>query len=161
MLDEPAGRVDLRAHRAAGEVALGGVRPQLGDGHGADVGGLGRAVVQHRVRHVGRDHEDVGPDGAGQQRGAEVLVDDRLDAAQAAVGVAHHRDAAAAVGDHHEAGVEQRLHGGRVDDLQRLGRGDHPAPALLAAVLPGLAVLDQQLRLLGREEPADRLGRRR
>ena len=78
-----------------------------------------------------------------------------------AVAVAHHRDAAPAVGHDHEAGVDERLHGGRVDDLQRLRRGDHAPPALLAPVLPGLAVLDQQLRLLGREEPADGLGRLR
>ena len=142
-------------------MALGGVRPHLVDGHGADVGGLGRAVVQHRVRYVGRDHEDVDLDGPGQQGGPQVLVDDGLDAAQVAVAVAHHRDAATAVGHDHEAAVDERLHGGRVDDLQRLRRGDHAPPALLAPVLPRLAVLDQQLCLLGREEPADGLGRLR
>ena len=73
--------------------------------------------------------------------------------------LAHDRDPAAAVGDDDEAVGDQRLHGGRVEDLQRLGRGDHAAPALLAAVLPGLAVLDQQERLVGRQEAADRLGR--
>src|SRR5262245_25923999 len=67
VLDEATGRVHLRPHRPAGEVALGGVRPQLLDGHGVDVGGLGRAVVQHRVRYVGRDDEHVGLDGPGQQ----------------------------------------------------------------------------------------------
>src|SRR4051794_22415779 len=48
-LDEPAGGVDLGAHRAAGEVALRGVRAQLGDRHDPDVGGLGGAVVEDRV----------------------------------------------------------------------------------------------------------------
>ena len=38
-------------------------------------------------------------------------------AAQRAVGLADHRDAAAAVGDHDEAGVDQCLHGRRVEDL--------------------------------------------
>ena len=42
----------------------------------------GRAVVQHRVRYVGRDHEHVDLDGLREQCGAQVLVDDRLDAAQ-------------------------------------------------------------------------------
>ena len=63
LLDEPAGRVDLGSHRAAREVPLGGVRAHLVDGHRPDVGGLGRAVAQHRVRYVGRDHEHVGVDG--------------------------------------------------------------------------------------------------
>ena len=80
------------------------------DGDGADVLGLGRAVAQHRVRDVGGDDEYVGLHRAREQRGAEVLVDDRLDAAQRAVGLAHDRDAAAAVGDHHEPGLDQRLH---------------------------------------------------
>ena len=79
----------------------------------------------------------------GEQGRAEVLVDDGLDAAQGAVGVPDDGDAAAAVGDDDEAGLDQRVHGRRVEDLQRLRRGDDPAPALLAAVLPRLAVLDQ------------------
>ena len=37
---------------------------------------------------------DVGVDGAGEQGGREVLVDDRLDAVDAAVGAAHDGDAA-------------------------------------------------------------------
>ena len=49
---------------------------------------------------------------------------------------------------------------GGVEDLERLGRGDDPAPALLAAVLPGLAVLDQHLRprSAGRNRPIGLVG---
>ena len=39
-----------------------------------------------------------------------------------------------------------------------LGGGDDAAPALVAAVLPGLAVLDEREGLVVGEEPADRLG---
>ena len=46
-----------------------------------------------------------------------------------------------------------------VEHLERLGRGDDPAPALLAAVLPHLAVVDEGLRLLAREVAPDRLAR--
>ena len=41
----------------------------------------------------------------------------------------------------------------------RLGGGDDATPALLAAVLPALAVVDERLRLLAREEAPDRLRR--
>src|SRR6476620_12383540 len=63
LLDEPAGRLDLGAHRAAGEVPLGGELAQTSYVDAADVLGLGRAEAQHRVRHVGGDHEHVGLDG--------------------------------------------------------------------------------------------------
>src|SRR5512141_1646495 len=82
LLDEPAGRLDLRAHRAAGEVPLGGQRPQPPYVDPAERLGLRGAEPQRRLRDVGGDHEHVGGDGAGEQRGAQVLVDDRLDAAQ-------------------------------------------------------------------------------
>src|SRR6187455_1888724 len=58
-LDEPAHRVHLRPHGAAGEVALGGVRAHLRDAHRAEVRGLGGAEVQDRVGYVGGDHEHV------------------------------------------------------------------------------------------------------
>ena len=69
------------------------------------------------------------------------------------------RDAAATGADDDEAGRGERVDRGGVDDGRRLRRGDHPAPALLAAVLPDLAECDEPLRLLAREEAADRLGR--
>ena len=62
---------------------------------------------------------------------------------------------------HHEAGLHHRQDRRRVEDLQRLGRGDHAAPALLAAVLPGLAVLHEYAGFLGAQVAADRLGRPR
>ena len=62
---------------------------------------------------------------------------------------------------HHDVPcVDQRADRRRVEDLERLRRRDHAPPALLAAVLPGLAVLDQQLRASSSGEvAADRLGR--
>src|SRR6478735_9532039 len=67
LLDEPADRVDLRAHRAAGEVAVRGVTAHLARGHDADVARLRRTPGEHGVGDVGGDHEHVGLDGAGQQ----------------------------------------------------------------------------------------------
>src|SRR6478752_6040497 len=61
-LDEPAGGVDLGAHRAAGEVTLRGVRPQLRGRHDAHVARLRRTEVQDRVGDVGADDEHVGLD---------------------------------------------------------------------------------------------------
>ena len=110
---------------------------------------------------VGGDHQHVGADLRGEQRGREVLVDDGLDAVQRAVGVADDRDAAAAGADDHVAAVGERPDGGRVEHLERLGRRDDAAPAPVAAVLPGLAVLDEGARLVLREVAADRLGGRR
>ena len=55
--------------------------------------------VDHRVVDVGRDDEDVARQRLGEQGGCEVLVDDGLDAAQAAVGLADHRDPATPSGD--------------------------------------------------------------
>ena len=69
----------------------------------------------------------------------------RLDAVHRPVGLPGVGDAAAAGSDHDEAGGEQREDRGRVEDLERLGRGDDAPPAALAAVLPRLAVLDERL----------------
>ena len=108
---------------------------------------------------VGGDDQDVGQDGAREQCGREVLVDHRLDTGDRPVLVAHARDAAAAGGHHDVSGGHEREGGGGVQDLKRLGRGDHPAPPARATVLPGLAVLDQRRGLVGRQVAADRLDR--
>ena len=91
LLHEAADGVDLRSHRAAGEVALGGqsrssltVTRPIGSASGRRSGA--------RPGDVGGDDEHVGLDGAREQGGAEVLVDDRLHAVQGAVGGAHDRD---------------------------------------------------------------------
>ena len=128
----------------------------------ADVRGLGGAVAQHRVRHVGGDDEHVGVDGPRQQRRAEVLVDDRLDARAAEPSASRTTGIPPPpLATTTKPASTRACTAGRVEDLQRLGRGDHAPPALLAAVLPGLAVLDAGRRLLGRQEAADRLGRLR
>src|SRR5215213_4503493 len=45
LLHEPEGGLDLGAHRAPGELAVGGVRAHLGDGHPAERSRRGRAEV--------------------------------------------------------------------------------------------------------------------
>ena len=159
-VDEAQRGLHLGAHAAARELAGGGVLAQLGDGDAAQGPGGRRAEVHHDVGDVGGDDQGVGVELAGEDRGGEVLVDDGLDAAQrgAVLAVVGDRDAAAAGADDDEAGPGQRVDRGGVDDGLRLGRGDHAAPALLAAVLPDLAERDEPLRLLARQEPADRLG---
>ena len=121
--------------------------------------GVGGAPAGDGVRDVGRDDEHVGVDGAGEQGRREVLVDDRLDAVHGAVGAADDGDAPAAGRDDDVTGGEERVERVRLEDLDRLRGGDDAAPALLAAVLPALAVVDERLRLLAGEEAADRLGR--
>ena len=160
-LDEAADGVDLGAHRPGREVAVGGVGAQLGDRHAAERLRVGLAPADDGVGHVGGDDEHVGTGGVGEQGGAEVLVDDGLDTGERTVGTAYVRDASTTVGHHDEAGLDQCEDRRGVEDLPRLGRGDDAAPALLAAVLPGLAVAHQELRLGLGEVPADRLGGRR
>ena len=57
---------------------------------------------------VGEQQQDVRAQPLGEQRGGQVLVDDGLDAAQAAVAVAHDRHAAAARADHEHAGAHEQ-----------------------------------------------------
>ena len=159
--DEAQRGLDLRAHAAAGELPGGGVLAHLGDGDPAQRPGGRLPEVDHHVGDVGGDDEGVGAELAGQDRGGEVLVDDGLDAAQGGPvpAVVRDRDATAAGADDDEAGAGQGVDRRGVDDGLRLGGGDDPAPALLAAVLPDLTVGDEPFRLLAREEAADRLRR--
>src|SRR4051812_46189219 len=149
-LHEAEDGVDLRAHAAARELALRGVRLQFGDRHPPQRAPGRRPEVDHDVRDVGGDDEGVGVELGGQDRGGEVLVDDGLDTAQrgAVPAVVRHRDAAAPGADDDEAGRGERMDGGGVDDGLRLRRGDDAAPALLAAVLPDLPERDEPFRLL-------------
>ena len=93
--------------------------PQLGRGGSLDRPLLRGAKAEQDVLDVGGDDEDVRADGGRQQCRGEVLVDDGLDAAQRAVGVAHHRDAATAGTDDDVSGVGEQLDG-RVLALQHL-----------------------------------------
>ena len=107
--DEAQGRLDLRAHRARRELALRRHTPRISPSVTRPSSrGLGRAPADDGVGDVGGDDEHVGADGAGEQGGREVLVDDRLDAVHGAVGAADDGDAAAAGRDDDVAGVEQR-----------------------------------------------------
>ena len=103
-----AARRHLRPHAAPGELAA---RRQLAQPRGAAprrATPARRAEADRGGRDVGRDHQALGADRARQQRPGEVLVEDRLDAAQPAV-LAHHRDPAAAGGDDDRALADQRV----------------------------------------------------
>src|SRR4051794_36852109 len=163
LLHEAEGGLHLRAHRAAGELAVGGVPAHLAGGDPAERPRRWRAEVDHHVGHVGGDDEGVGADLGAEDGSGQVLVDDGLDAAEtrlvrAAVHpVVGDRDATAAGADDDEAGRDERRDGRPVDDGARLRGGDDAAPALLAAVLPDLAERDEPLGLRAGQEPADRL----
>ena len=83
-LDEAADGVDLGAHRAGGEVAVGGVAAQLRDGQPAERLGVGRAPADRRrwATSVAMTSTSA-PVVSAEQGGAEVLVDDGLDAGAA------------------------------------------------------------------------------
>ncbi len=70
--------------------------------------GLRRAEPDLDPVDVGQDHQGVGVELPGQQGGREVLVDDRLGAAEQAVVRPDDRDPAAAGADHDGAGAQQR-----------------------------------------------------
>ena len=140
---------------------VGGVRLHLGEGHPAELA-LPRAVPQSSdgVVDVGGDDEHVGAEGAGEQGGGEVLVDDGLDAAQPAVGLAHDGDAAAAGRDDDVAGARAARAAGPASSTSS-GSGEattrrQPFSPRSSHVC---AVVDQRLRLLAGEVAADRLGR--
>src|SRR5215204_1045165 len=84
-LHEAAHGVDLRAHRPAGEVALGDVLLHPRERDPADRLGLGGPEAEHRLRYVGRHDQDVGVHEDAEQRGPQILVDDGLDTGQGAV----------------------------------------------------------------------------
>ena len=83
LFDEAQDRVDLRAHRASAELALVRVAAQRRRVDLADRGRVVLAPVDPRVVDIGRKHQCVGAQLAGQQHRTQVLVDDRLDTLQA------------------------------------------------------------------------------
>ena len=137
---ELAGGLDLGQHGAGRELGGQGLqRVRVGASDGplagrapVDVGGVG----------VGGHDEVVGVDAGRQQAGGVVLVDDRLDAHQLAVGAAvdgrtlvvgvHDRDAAAARADDHGALLQQPADLAQLEDAHGLGRRHHAA--IVAAV---------------------------
>src|SRR3954468_2447263 len=62
VLEEAESGLDLGPHRAAGELAVGGVPAHLTGGDPAERPGRGRAEVDHHVGHVGGDDQGVGAD---------------------------------------------------------------------------------------------------
>ena len=104
--EEVDGRLNLGGHRPLAELPLGQVALGLLDGQLAQVDLLGGAVVEADGIDRGADGEVVNAQLVGQQRGGEVLVDDRLDA-DVLGALATHRDAAATAGHDDAAGIDQ------------------------------------------------------
>ena len=139
-------RLDLGPHRAGGEVALRGILLHLAEGDLPD-GARRRAAVAETAFSTS---VAITSASASTERARTAAV--RSLSMTASIprtlpsSVADHGDAAAAGRHDDVAGVHEGEQGVGVEDLERLGRGDDASPALLAAVLPGLAVLDEQLR---------------
>ena len=113
----------------------------LGEGDAAEVALPRGAPVDGGVVDVGGDDEHVGVEGAGEQGGREVLVDDGLDPADAAVRVADDGDAAPAGGDDDVAGGEQgtRRRRRRAPRAARARRRRAASPSRRGPPTPGRA----------------------
>ncbi len=118
---------DFWQHASRREVALFHVARHLRHAHRLQRLLVGLAEVDAHFLHAGGDHQHVGVDLAGQQRGGEIFVDHRIHALVVALCGTHHRNAAAARANHHEAFLRQRLDGVGFDDAHRLRRGHHAA----------------------------------
>ena len=151
-LDEPADRLDLRAHASRRRTApAAGVLAQLGRRSPRSSGrcaGVPKPTTACSTSVA--ITSTSAPTVAAEQRRGQVLVDHGLDAAQRRRPASRtHRDPAATGRDHDEPGVQQRARPPAASSTSSgSGRGDHPAPAALAAVLPDLAVLDQRRGLV-------------
>ena len=148
-------------HAAGGELPVGEVTARLVDADDVECALVGGAEIDRDPVDAGRDAQQVGAHRASEQRRGEVLVDDRLDALEPAVGPLDHGDPAAARGDNEEARVDQRLDRVLLDDPHRPRRGDEPAPAAARVLGHGPPVLLGEAARDGLlVEAADRLRRR-
>ena len=105
--------------------------------------------------------KQVGAQLGGQQRAGEVLVDDRLDAGEVAVGVAHDGDAAAAAGDDDRRRPRAARGSSRSSTISTGRGGGHDAPPAAPGVLGHVPAQPLGVLVRGRvvEERADGLGR--
>lgn len=156
---ESADGVDLGPHRSLREVTFGSVLTQLPHRDVAERLRIRLTEAEDRTGHVGGDHQHLGLHETGEQLSAEVLVDDGWHPRPGSVRAAYDGHPTTAVGDHHEAGLDQRQRRRSVQDLAWRGRRHYPPPPLRAHLPPGLAVLDEHLGLILREVPPDRLRR--
>jgi hypothetical protein len=122
--DEACRGLGLGRHRARGQ-REGAQLVRRGHPHGA-LGG--RAMVEVDGVDVGEQQERVGAEVDGEQRGGEVLVDDRFDPGEGSVRRADHGHAAAAGADHEDAAGGQAPDRFQLDDRAGLGRGHDAAP---------------------------------
>src|SRR6185369_15777518 len=106
-LDVADRRLDLGSHAAGSEMAGALVGLHLRKRHGGEALLARLAEIDRDALDRREDEESLDAERARELDRGEVLVDYRLDALPVAVRVAHHRDAAAAAGDHHRAGGEE------------------------------------------------------
>ncbi|CSG02354.1 Uncharacterised protein [Shigella sonnei] len=78
---------------------------------------------------VGGDHQNVGVNFTGQQRGREIFVNNRVHALVIPRFSTHYRNSTAARANYDKTLLDQRLNGGCFDNTFRFRRGDHAAIA--------------------------------
>ncbi len=121
---------------------------------------VGFAEVNAHFLHAGGDHQHIGADLSGQQRGGEIFVDHRIHALVVALLGTHYGNAAAARADHHKAFLRQGLDGIGFDDTHRLRRGHHAAVSaarILNEMPVGMSLL-KRVPLGFAEKRANRFG---
>src|SRR4051812_34341000 len=121
--------LNLGTHAALGKVTGALERLELAQRDGLEVALLRFAEIDRDALDRSEDEQFLQLKRLREDHGREVLVDHRLHALPVASCVAHHRDAAAAAGDHHRTRVEQHLDHAQVHDGARLGGGYAMAPA--------------------------------
>src|SRR6059036_802581 len=158
-LDEIDGGLDLGPHASGRELAGGEEPARLADGEPVEETPLGRAPGDGHAVHAGEKQDPVRAELASEHPGGQVLLDDGLHALHPR-GRFQDRDAAAAHGDRHHAGVHERANERRFHDTDRTWRGHHAAPAAPTVLddVPSV-VACVALRFGFLVEGTDRLGR--
>ena len=157
-LEEGDDGLDLGAHGARKEVALGIVLLGFAKGQPVEPLLIGLVIVQGHLLHGCGDEEEIHLEVRRQEGRPSVLVDDGHGTPQVALLILDHRDAAAAHANHDKAGIDQRLDGVLLDDLQGNRRGNHASPASPGILFDRPPFLGKGLGLLFSRKTADALG---
>ena len=111
--------LDLGEHASAPELSALGHAPRLGRRELFQELGMLAPEPAIDAVDVGQEQQAIGADGRREHDGREILVDDRLDAARAAVGVDDHGHAAAATRDDEEPEIGEAAHGIGLEQAMR------------------------------------------
>jgi hypothetical protein len=112
--------LDLGEHAPAAELSAPGQAPRLARGEPfQELGSVAPEPAVDAV-DVGQEQQAIGSNRRCEYDCCEILVDDRLDASRAAVGVDDHRHATAAARNDHEPEIGEATHGIVLEQALRL-----------------------------------------